>query len=75
MAFRLYFVTSFLCTHIFCPHLGYIQFFAISTFVLPAHIIRVLKRRRIGLAGHVAHMGDREGVYMVLMSRPEETTI
>jgi hypothetical protein len=28
-------------------------------------------RMRIGLAGHVAHMGERRGVYRVLVRRPK----
>ena len=34
-------------------------------------IIRVIKSRRMGLAGHVARMGYRRGVYRVLLGRPE----
>jgi len=30
-----------------------------------------IKSRRIGWVGHVARMGDRQGVYRVLVVRPE----
>jgi hypothetical protein len=33
------------------------------------NIVRVIKQRR--WAGHVARMGDRRGVYRVLVGRPE----
>ena len=33
------------------------------------HIIRVIKSRRISWAGHVAHMGKRNGAYRVLVGR------
>ena len=32
-----------------------------------SNIIRVIKSRRIGWAGHVARMGESRGVYMVLV--------
>jgi len=35
------------------------------------NIIRVVKLRRIGWAGHVARMGERRGAYRVLDSKPE----
>jgi hypothetical protein len=31
------------------------------------NIIQFIKSRRMGLAGHVAHMGERRGMYRVLM--------
>ena len=34
--------------------------------------IRVIKSRRIGWAGHVAHVGDKRVKYRVLMGRPQE---
>jgi hypothetical protein len=36
-----------------------------------SNIIRVIKSRRMRWAGHVACMGDRRGVYMVLVGKPE----
>jgi hypothetical protein len=33
--------------------------------------IRVIKSRRMRWAGHVARMGDRRGVYRVLVGKPE----
>ena len=34
-------------------------------------IVRVIKSRRMRWAGHVARMGERIGVYRVLVGRPE----
>ena len=34
-------------------------------------IVRVIKSRRMRWAGHVARMGDRRGVYRVLVGKPE----
>jgi hypothetical protein len=33
--------------------------------------VRVIKSRRMRWAGHVAHMGERKGVYRVLVRKPE----
>jgi hypothetical protein len=33
-------------------------------------IVRVIKSRRMGWAGHVAHMGEERGVYRVLVGKP-----
>jgi hypothetical protein len=35
------------------------------------NIVRVIKSRRMGWAGHVARMGEGRGVYRVLVGRPE----
>jgi hypothetical protein len=35
------------------------------------NIFRVIKSKRMRWAGHVAHMGDRRGVYRVLVGKPE----
>jgi len=35
------------------------------------NIVRVLKSRRMRWAGHVARMGERRGVYRVLVGKPE----
>jgi hypothetical protein len=35
------------------------------------NIVRVIKSRRMRWAGHVARMGERKGVYRVLVGRPE----
>jgi len=35
------------------------------------NIVRVIKSRRMRWAGHVARMGERSGVYRVLMGKPE----
>jgi hypothetical protein len=34
-------------------------------------IIRVIKPRRLRLAGHIAHMGERRGAYRNLVGEPE----
>jgi hypothetical protein len=34
-------------------------------------IVRVIKSRRLRWAGHVARIGERRDVYMVLMGKPE----
>jgi hypothetical protein len=35
------------------------------------NIIRVIKSRRMRWAGHVASMGEKRGVYRILVGRPE----
>ena len=35
------------------------------------NIIRVVKSRRMRWAGHVSRMGERRGVYRVLVGKPE----
>jgi hypothetical protein len=35
------------------------------------HIVRVIKSRRMRWTGHVACMGERRGVYRVLVGKPE----
>jgi hypothetical protein len=35
------------------------------------NIIRVIKSRRMKLAGHVARMGAKRGAYRILVERPE----
>jgi len=35
------------------------------------NIVRVIKRRRMRLPGHVARMGEERGVYRVLVGKPE----
>jgi len=35
------------------------------------NIVWVITSRRIGMAGHVARMGDRRGAYMALLVRLE----
>ena len=37
----------------------------------PPNIVRVIKSRRMRWAGHVARMGERRGVYRVLVGKPE----
>jgi hypothetical protein len=34
-------------------------------------IIRVIKSRRIGWAGHAARMGERRNAYRILVGKPE----
>ena len=35
------------------------------------NIVRVIQSRRVRWEGHVAHMGERRGVYMILVGKPE----
>jgi hypothetical protein len=35
------------------------------------NIVRVIKLRRMRCAGHVAHTGEKRGVYRVLVGKPE----
>ena len=35
------------------------------------HVIRVIKSRRMRLTGNVARMGERRGLYRVLVGKPE----
>ena len=42
-----------------------------DSYPLP-NIIRVIKSRRMRWAGHVAHMGQRRGVYRVLVGKSGE---
>jgi hypothetical protein len=37
----------------------------------PHNIVRVITSRRMKWAGHVARMGERRGVYRVLVGKPE----
>jgi len=37
----------------------------------PKHIIRVIKSRRMRLAGHVVGIGERRGVYRALVRKPK----
>jgi len=39
-------------------------------YCLP-NIVRVIKSRRMKREGHVARMGERKGVYSVLVGKPE----
>jgi hypothetical protein len=36
-----------------------------------SNIIRVIKSRRMRWAGHVARLGERRGVYRILVGKPE----
>jgi hypothetical protein len=38
------------------------------------NIVRVIKSRRMRWAGHVARMGERRGIYRVLLGKPEGKT-
>ena len=42
-----------------------------NLYCLP-NIIRAIKPRRMRWTGHVAHMGERRGVYRVLVEKLEE---
>jgi hypothetical protein len=43
----------------------------LSNLYFSPNIVRVIKSRRIRWAGHVVRMGERRGVYMVLVGKPE----
>jgi len=47
--------------------------YKIRSFVIciPHPILRVIKSRRMRWVGNVARMGDRRGVYRVLVGKPE----
>ena len=42
---------------------------------LESHTIRVIKSRSMKWAEHVEHMGERRGVFRVLVGNPREETI
>jgi len=39
-----------------------------------SNIVQVIKSRRMRWVGHVARMGERRGVYRLLVRKPEEKT-
>jgi len=39
------------------------------------NIVRVIKSRKMRWAGHVARMGERRGVYRVLVGKPDGTRL
>ena len=43
----------------------------LSDLYYSRNIIRLIKSRRMRSVGHVARMGDRRGVYRVLVGKPE----
>ena len=43
----------------------------LSNFHSSPNIVRVIKSRRMRLAGHIARMGEERGVYRVLLGKPE----
>jgi hypothetical protein len=43
----------------------------LSDLYCSPNIVRVIKWRTVGWVGHVARMGERIGVYMVLVGKPE----
>ena len=43
----------------------------LSDLYCSPNIVRVIKWRRMRLAGHVARMGEGRGVYRVLVGKPE----
>ena len=48
----------------------YIYWLSVRNKTSP-NIVRVIKSRRIGWAGHVARMGESRGVYRVLVGKSE----
>ena len=43
----------------------------LSDLYCSPNIVRVIKSRRMSWAGHVARMGEKRGVYRVLVGKPE----
>jgi hypothetical protein len=43
----------------------------LSDLYLSPNIIRVIKSRRMRLAGNIARMGEKRGAYRILVGRPE----
>jgi len=43
----------------------------LSDLYCSPNVVRVIKSRRIGWAGHVARMGERRGAHMVLVGKRE----
>jgi len=43
----------------------------LSDLYCSPNIVRVIKSRRMRWAGHVACMGERRGVYRILVGKPE----
>ena len=43
----------------------------LSDLYCSPNIVRVIKSRRISWSGHVARMGEKRGVYRVLVGKPE----
>jgi len=43
---------------------------SIYTVYSSPNIVRVIKSRRMRWAGHVARMGERRGIYRVLVGKP-----
>jgi len=43
----------------------------LNDFYSSPNIVRVIKSRRMRWAGHVALMGERRGVYRILMVKPD----
>jgi len=42
-----------------------------TALIYSSNIVRLIKSRRMRWTGHVAHMGDRRGVYKILVGKPE----
>jgi len=43
----------------------------LNDFYSSPNIVRVIKSRRMGWAGHVARMGEENGVYRIFVGKPE----
>jgi hypothetical protein len=43
----------------------------LNDFYSSPNIVRMIKSRRMSSTGHVARMGERRGVYRVLVGKPE----
>jgi len=52
-------------------HILHVSRIRVNDLYCSPNIFRVVKQRRIRWAGHVACMGERRGVYRVLVGKPE----
>ena len=48
----------------------YLEYIINDLYCSP-NIVQVIKSRRMRRAGHVAHMGEKRGVFRVLVGKPE----
>jgi len=53
------------------PYIYDISSLRVNDLYFSPNIVRVIKSKRMRWAGHVARMGERRGVYGVLVGKPE----
>jgi hypothetical protein len=54
-----------------CVSYKFIQFLVSIDLYCSPNIVWMIKSRRMRWAGHVTHMGDRRGIFRVLVEKPE----